>query len=123
MNKLSRIAIDAIKKEMAETPFYTMAIFGSYAINQQKQTSDIDIAIFIENEENKKKIEASMNSAKLRIPIEADIQVIPYAEMTEMLANKEENLGKQIARKHITVHNHQLFYDIIKEGINRGFRA
>jgi hypothetical protein len=43
--------------------------------------------------------------------------------MIEMLTNDEENLGKQIARKHLAVHNHQIFYDIVKEGVKRGFHA
>jgi hypothetical protein len=42
--------------------------------------------------------------------------------MIEMLLNDEENLGKQIARKHMNVYNHQIFYDILKEGIKNGFR-
>ena len=35
-----------------------------------------------------------------------------------MLNDDEENLGKQIARKHLAVHNHQIFYDLIKEFYN-----
>jgi len=123
MNKMMRMSLRWLKRELADdTPFYSIVVFGSYAVNKQKQESDIDIAIFIENEEKRKQIEASANSAKLKILIEADIYVIPQSEMIEMLTNKEENLGKQIARKHFAVHNHQIFYDIIKEGMNHGFR-
>jgi hypothetical protein len=81
------------------------------------------VAIFIENDEKKKKIIASINSAKLKTPIEIDSHVITKAEMIEMLTNDEENLGKQIARKHLAVYNNQIFYEIIKEGIKHGFRA
>ena len=38
-----------------------------------------------------------------------------------MLINDEENLGKQIARKHLALNNNQIFYKIIKEGIRHGF--
>ena len=115
-------SLKRIKEEINSfTPFYSLVIFGSYALNQQKINSDIDIAIFINNEE-KKPIIALINSAKLKIPLEMDIHLITKAEMVEMLTNNEENLGKQIARKHLSVYNIQIFYEIIKEGIKHGLR-
>jgi predicted nucleotidyltransferase len=118
-----RSALEELKKEISEeTPFYSIAIFGSYAVGEQKKDSDLDIAILIDNENIRKKIVALTNSAKLKSTLEMDIHVIPRSEMIEMLMNKEENLGKQIARKHLTIYNHRIFYEIIKEGITHGFR-
>ena len=34
--------------------------------------------------------------------------------MLEMFSNEEENLGKQIARRHLAVHNHRIFYEMVK---------
>ncbi|HLD79878.1 MAG TPA: nucleotidyltransferase domain-containing protein [Candidatus Nanoarchaeia archaeon] len=116
-------SLEILKKEVSEeTPFFSIAIFGSYAVGEQKKDSDLDIAIFIENEDHKKKIESLANSAGLKSALEMDIHVIPKAEMLEMLANKEENLGKQIVRKHLAIYNHRIFYEIIKEGMKHGFR-
>lgn len=124
MGKTLKMAVKRLKAEIVPiTPFYSVTVFGSYASNEQKESSDIDVAVFIEGEEKRKQIEAAINSAKLKTLIEIDAHVIPRTEMIEMLTNDEENLGKQIARKHLAVHNHQLFYDLIKEGIKRGFRA
>ena len=121
---MAKPALENLKKEIEEdTPFYSIVVFGSYAMDEQKKNSDLDVAIFIENEEKRKQIEASANSAKLKNALEMDINVIPKSEMLEMLTNKEENLGKQIARKHIAVCNHRIFYEIIKEGMKHGFRA
>ena len=120
---LAKLSLETLKKEITEnTPFYSLVIFGSYAINQQKDNSDLDIAIFIEKENNKKQIEALVNSAKLKSTIEIDAHIIPKSEMIEMLTNKEENLGKQIARKHLAYYNNRIFYEIIKEGRDHGFR-
>lgn len=119
-----KLSIKRLKEEIGEdTNFYSLVIFGSYAAGEQKETSDLDVAVFIEGEEKRKQIIASINSAKLKAPLEIDAHVIPKAEIMEMLANDEENLGKQIARKHLAVHNCQIFYDILKEGMKRGFRA
>jgi len=121
--RLANLEKETLKKEITEnTPFYSLVIFGSYAINQQKDNSDLDIAIFIEKENNKKQIEALVNSAKLKSTIEIDAHIIPKSEMIEMLTNKEENLGKQIARKHLAYYNNRIFYEIIKEGRDHGFR-
>ena len=123
IEKTAKISVKILRDEIDNlTQFYSIVIFGSYAINEQKQASDLDIAVFIDNEEKRKQIEAAINSAKLKILPEADVHVIPKAEMIEMLTNDEENLGKQIARKHLAVHNHQIFYDLIKEGMKHGFK-
>jgi predicted nucleotidyltransferase len=119
-----RQALESLKKEISEeTPFYSIALFGSYAVGEQKKDSDLDVAIFIDNANNKKQIEALANSAKLKSVLEMDIHVIPRPEMTEMLTNNEENLGKQIARKHLAAYNNRIFYEIIKEGMKHGFRV
>ena len=52
-----------------------------------------------------------------------DIHIIPQAEMLEMLMAKEENLGKQIARKHLVVHNPGIFYDMVGGGMKHGFHV
>ena len=115
-------SLKRIKEEIDNIiQFYSLVIFGSYAIYQQKSNSDLDIAIFINNEE-KKPIIASINSAKLKTHLDMDIHIITKAEMIEMLTNDEENLGKQIARKHLSVYNIQIFYELIKEGMKHGFR-
>jgi predicted nucleotidyltransferase len=118
-----KLSLTELQEEINNiTPFYSLVIFGSYAIGEQKQTSDLDVAVFIESEEKVKRVIASINSAKLKAPLDIDAHVIPRAEMIEMLTNEEENLGKQIARKHLAIHNHRIFYDLIKEGMKRGFR-
>lgn len=124
MHHLAKHALENLKKEIAEdTPFHSIVIFGSYATGEQKKDSDLDIAIFIESKEKRKQIEASINSAKLKSVLEVDAHVIPKDELVEMLTNNEENLGKQIARKHLAVCNQKIFYEIIKEGIKHGFRV
>lgn len=118
-----KYSIEILKKELLEeTPFYSIVIFGSYATGNQKKTSDLDIAIIIDNEKINKKMEALANNASLKSRLQMDIHVISRQEMIKMLTNKEENLGKQIARKHMAVYNHRIFYEIIKEGILNGFR-
>jgi hypothetical protein len=67
-------------------------------------------------------IEAAINSAKLKSVVEIDAHVISKDEFFQMLVNDEENLGKQIAKKHLALVNHQIFYGLVNEGMKHGFR-
>jgi len=125
-SKLSKIAIDSIRKIKEEIEkhafFYSMVIFGSHAIEKQTAKSDLDIAVFIEKEENRKKIESAIKAAELKILLKIDAHVITQKEFLEMLKEDYENLGKQIARKHLLIHNPAIFYSLLKEGIKNGFK-
>jgi hypothetical protein len=51
-----------------------------------------------------------------------DYHIFTKDEMLKMLKDKYENLGKQIARKHLAIHNPAIFYSIVQEGIDSGFK-
>jgi predicted nucleotidyltransferase len=125
-NKLKKViknSIEHVKEQVKSiTPFFSIVIFGSFAIGQEKKDSDLDIAIFIPNKNKLKDLKINLKDAKLKSILELDIHIITKNDMIEMLVNDEENLGKQIAKKHMVVHNHQLFYDILKEGVKNGFK-
>lgn len=124
--KLSQMVLKTIKdikKDVEKyTSFYSIVVFGSYAIGEQKKNSDLDIAVFIENEERKKIIQLALNSAALKSILELDAHVIFQEEFLEMLKVDYENLGKEIARKHLSIYNHHIFYSLLKEGVRHGFK-
>ncbi|GBE19817.1 nucleotidyltransferase domain protein [archaeon BMS3Abin17] len=104
------------------TFFYSIAIFGSYVVGAQKKESDVDIAVFIEQEEKRKIIEAVFKSVELKSFLNIHGHVITKDEFLEMLRADYENLGNGIARKHLIVHNPIIFYSILTEGIKYGFK-
>ena len=124
--KISNTALRAIKiiKEEVErhTPFFSIVVFGSYAIGKQTKESDFDIAVFIEEEGKRKNIESAIRLGELKTPLKIHSQVISEKEFLEMLKSEDENLGKQIARKHLSIYNSSIFYSLLKRGINNGFR-
>ncbi len=112
--KVVQLAIQNIEELMDKhTAFYSIVIFGSYAIGEQKKDSDLDIAIIFENEDKRKIIEAVLNSTRSLLTI--DGHPINHTDFIEMLQVREENLGKQIARKHLAVHNPSIFYSLIQK--------
>lgn len=106
----------------AKSFFYSIVIFGSYAIGEQTKKSDIDIAVFISDEEKRKIIENILHSLNAKSILNVDGHVITSEDFLEMLKIDGENLGKQIARKHLILYNPKIFYSLLKEGIKNGFK-
>lgn len=100
----------------------SIIVFGSYADNKQKTDSDLDICILIKTKREEKIIKPYINEAKLNHLVDIDAHYITYAEFTRMLLRREENLGKQIFRKHLIFYNPDIYYKLIKEAYMHGFR-
>lgn len=115
-------SLEIVKQELGKIYFASIAIFGSYAKGNYKKNSDLDIAIVVDSLENKKECELAAKSAELKSLLPLDIYVITKEEMLLMLKDGRENLGKQIAKNHLAIHNPTIFYSIIAEGISNGFK-
>jgi predicted nucleotidyltransferase len=116
-------AIERIKEDVEKhTSFFSIVVFGSYAIGKQTKDSDLDVAVFIEEENKRKIMEATIKSSELKTPLKIDGHIISKDEFLEMLKVDEENLGKQIVRKHLSIYNSHIFYSLLKKGIKNGFR-
>jgi predicted nucleotidyltransferase len=113
--------IEQIKQEL-EVKFLSIVVFGSYANKKQTKNSDIDIALFVSSKEDKRLCELCLKNIELKTILNVDYHVFTENEMLLMLKDKHENLGKQIAYNHFAVYNQSVFYSIIQEGINNGFK-
>lgn len=122
LSKLAKETIEQLSEEIKKyTSFFIVVIFGSYSVGKQKKNSDLDIAVFVENEKIKNKIQFALNSAKLKSIQPIDPHAISQEEFIDMLKADYENLGKEIARKHLSIHNSSVFYDLLNKGIKNGF--
>ncbi|MFH0798286.1 MAG: nucleotidyltransferase domain-containing protein [Candidatus Woesearchaeota archaeon] len=101
-------------------PFYSIAVFGSYADGSNRKSSDIDIAIFVDKKDAR--FNLALNGIDLLSTVKVDAHLIPSDEFMEMLSNHEQNLGKEIARNHIIISNPSIFYSLLKKGVSKGFR-
>ncbi len=95
-------------------PFSSIVLFGSFADGTQTKKSDIDVAVF--TNEDAKPIELAIGGLRDRHFREMDLWVINKADFQEMLANEEFNLGKEIRKKHRPLHNAAGFYECILSG-------
>ena len=119
---LLKNSLKIIREELSNIGFISIVFFGSYAEEKQKEKSDLDIAVFVNSAEDKKTCELAMKTAELKSLLQIDAHVFTKSEMLQMLKDKHENLGKQIAYKHIAIQNPMIFYSILAEGIINGFK-
>ena len=106
--------------EKIKGSYYSMIITGSYAEGKQTKKSDIDIIIIIPNNESKKMYEIALKEGELMIP-EIHGFVFTENEFYLMLTNKEFNLGKETARKHLIFSGAESYYKILFRALENGF--
>ncbi len=105
------------------TPFYVMIVTGSYAKNAQKETSDIDVVLIIDDSQETKRVYAQLRSiCELSIP-EIHLYVFKRSEFLEMLLNKEANYGKEIAQNNLLLHGAETYYQMMNEAMEHGFNG
>ncbi|MBN2422133.1 nucleotidyltransferase domain-containing protein [Candidatus Woesearchaeota archaeon] len=101
---------------------YSLLVFGSYAENKQEKKSDLDICFLIENKSIEKLMKPHLNDIKLNHTTEIDEHYMTFHEFRIMLLRKEENLAKQIFRKHKIFYNPNVYYQLVKGAYKNGFR-
>ena len=104
------------------TPFFSFIVTGSYAEGKQTPESDLDIVVIVDRSHDKRKVEASLWGGELMIP-EIHLYVFTDEEFLSMLLSKEENYGKEVARKHIIVQGSNSYYRILREAMENGFKG
>lgn len=105
--------LNILKNELPKGD-YACVLFGSRAEEQQRKKSDIDLCII--NKDGSKNIKFS----KYELLFKVDINPIYLAkkEFKAMLKEKEHNLAKEIAKKHIILYGEEYFWNIVfKNGI------
>lgn len=105
------------------TSFYVFIVTGSYAKKTHTTRSDLDITIICDDSVDPKSIMAEIKSeSMLGIP-----QIHPFVfkrnEFIQMLLDKKENYGKEVARYNNIFYGGQMYYNILNEAIQRGFKG
>ncbi len=102
---------------------YCFLVFGSYAEGTQKKGSDLDVCFLVENEIQEKKIKPYFNDVKLNHPVHIDEHYVTFSDFVEMLLRPERNLAKQILIKHKLFLNADIYYGLVKEAHEHGFKS
>src|SRR3989344_4546052 len=81
--------------DISEISDYLILVSGSYASGHFNKKSDMDLVIIIPNKK----------------------------DFVEMLTDKKENYGKEIVKNKIILKNAQMFYELVKEAIENGYKG
>ncbi len=102
---------------------YLIIIAGSYAKGNAKKTSDLDLVIIIPDDKEILKISKLLENLTLLYLPRIHLYVFNNNSFIEMLLSKEENYGKEIFRNHVILKNAYIYYELLKETMERGFRG
>lgn len=100
---------------------YCLLIFGSHAKGKAGEKSDIDIAILVGGDKERKAFSAAAESVAMREIVPMHIEVITTDEFFGMLLAKEANVGKEIVYNHIIVSGNDIYYQLVDEAYKHGF--
>lgn len=102
---------------------FIILVTGSYAENKQTKKSDLDLVIIVPDKENVVSIQRLVENKTMLLKPEVHLYVLRKKDFIEMLTSKEENYGKTIVKKRIMIKNTPLFYELIKEGVEHGYKG
>ena len=102
-----------LKKELPKGG-YSLILFGSRAEDKQREKSDIDLCVV--NKDGKKNIKFS--KFELLFKLEINPIYLKDKEFKHMLKEEEQNLAKEIIKKHIILYGEEYFWNLVwKNGI------
>ena len=100
-----------VLKEEVPKGGYSLILFGSRAEGKGREKSDIDLCII--NKDGKKNI--NFSKFELLFKVEINPIYLSNKEFRYMLKGQEQNLAKEIIKKHIILYGEEYFWSLIWE--------
>jgi len=94
---------------------YSLILFGSRAEGKQREKSDVDLCII--NKDGKKTI--SFSKFELLFKLEINSICLTNKEFKQMLKEKDQNLAKEIVKKHIILYGEEYFWNLVWNNKNQ----
>ncbi|MBI2208961.1 nucleotidyltransferase domain-containing protein [Candidatus Woesearchaeota archaeon] len=105
-----------LKEELPKSN-YSLILFGSRAEGKGREKSDIDLCII--NKDGKKNV--SFSKFELLFKVEINPIYLSNKEFKQMLKEEEQNLAKEIIKKHIILYGEEYFWNLIWNNKNHRF--
>jgi len=108
---------------LKEITDYLIIVGGSYAKGQANKKSDLDLVIIIPDKENVVHIQKMVENLTILFVPEIHLYVFKKKDFIEMLIEKKENYGKEIFKNHVILKNAQIYYELLIEAMENGFKG
>ena len=109
--------------EIKEITDYLILVTGSYAKGNATKKSDLDLVIIASDKDNIVSIQKLVENITMLFIPSVHLHVFRKKDFVEMLKDKKENYGKEIVNNKILLKNGQMFYELIKEEIENGYKS
>jgi predicted nucleotidyltransferase len=98
----------------SELPYFTLAVFGSYAKGAMTKRSDLDMLLVIPERKFEDTIETAIKSARALSNIPVHDVVVTYAEFAEMLRETKINVAKEVLEARYVAYGAEAFYTLLR---------
>lgn len=96
----------------------SLVLFGSYVLNKQTKSSDVDLLLITKN----KTAPVKIKSLLLNYNIKTDLNVLTFKQYQKALFDRGFNLVNQVLSKHIILKNPELYWELTLQGLKNGNR-
>ena len=112
--------LERIMRKMP-TPYYSLLVSGSYAVNRQKNGSDLDVVVLCDDGLEPKKVYAELrHDCEMNIP-PIHLYVFTKSEFLSMLLDDKVNYGKETTKNNVIITGGKEYYCILQEAMRNGF--
>ena len=109
--------------DIKEISDYLIIATGSYAKGNSNKKSDMDLVIIVPDKENVVSVQKLVENQTMLFVPSIHLYVFKKKDFIEMLKSKEENYGKEIVKNRVIFKNAQMFYELVKEAIENGYKG
>ena len=109
--------------DIKEISDYLILITGSYAKGNFNKKSDMDLLIIVPDKVVVVSIQKLVENLTMLFVPSVHLYVFRKKDFIEMLKDKKENYGKEIAKNKIILKNAQRFYELVKEAVENGYKG
>ena len=109
--------------DIKEISDYLIIVTGSYAKGNPNKKSDMDLVIVVPDKENVVSVQKLVENQTMLFVPSIHLYVFKKKDFIEMLKSKEENYGKEIVKNRVIFKNAQMFYELVKEAIENGYKG
>ena len=109
--------------DIREISDFLIMVTGSYAKGNPNKKSDMDLVIIVPDKENIVSVQKLVENQTMLFVPPIHLYVFKKKDFIEMLKSKEENYGKEIVKNRVILKNAQMFYELVKEAIENGYKG
>ncbi len=83
----------------------------------------MDLVVIVPDKENIVSLQKLIENRTMLLIPNIHLYVFRKKDFIEMLTTKEENYGKEIVKKNIILKNAHIFYELVKEAVENGYKG